>query len=377
MKLNLDIPKDLRCPDGGRSMRSSFKAPASDKQDNSLSSSGVREKLSSTRHLLEQTLSKKSRPTGPHHVAPKNSDSPEDSLHNQLQKPNFVQLNHIYENYMKVPSKQPVQHQTRTYQRSSSAPPVWQKTKEQLLLEKEEKFKQECTFKPSINAIPQSKNLDYTGRKFDRTEWFKNLTRSKNEIVEQRERLKREKEEEDSKNCSFRPNISSFRSTASLALPVEERLYAKGENKQLRREQMKREKDEIEASAFPYSPQVAESVAVIMNDRKLQPPLYQRLYQVQAERAVLRQQYAEKKEEGEGLTFRPYLSPNSRKLAESRCAGSIFERLSRDNSQCKDRTSENSVSFSSTSTRPYNAKEFLDRQELLLKKSQEKKVTHI
>ena len=371
MKLNLDIPKDLRCPDGSRSMRTSFKTEASNKQSLELTSSGVREKLSSTRQLLEQTLSKKTRPRQRPNKSP---DSPDESLHNQLHKPNFEQLNNIYENYLKVPSKQKVQCKIKSYHRSSSAPPVWQKTKEQLLLEKEEKFMQECTFKPNINAIPQSKNLDYTGHKFNRTEWFKNLTRSKNEILEQREKQKREKEEENSKNCSFRPNISSFRSTTSLALPVDERLYIKGDNKQLRRERLKRERDEIDASSFPYSPQVSESIAVIMNDKKMQPPLYQRFYKVQAERAALRQQYAEKKEESEGLTFKPYLSPNSRRLAESRCTGSIFERLSRDNSQYKAPTCENSVSFSSTSTRPYNPKEFVERQELLLKKSQEKKV---
>lgn len=364
MKLNLDIPKDLR---GGE-----FSTIKSSVKSTDFTSSTVREKLSSTRQLLEQTLQSKPQ----RGQMKKTGEDMEESLHNQLKKPDFTYLNNIYENYSKAPVKQKVQYKSTGNIRSSSAPPVWQKTREQLILEKEEKFKKECTFKPRINAIPQSRNLDYTAKKFDRDEWFKGLTRPKTEIIEQRERLKREKEEEDSRNCSFRPNVTSYHSTSSIVLPVEERLYSQIENKQLKREQLKREKEEFEASAFPYSPQVSESTAVIMNDRKTQPPLYQRLYQVQSERAALRQLASEKKEHGEGLTFRPYLSPNSRKIAENKCTGNVIERLSRDNSQCKDRT-ENSVSFSSVSTKSYSAKEFLERQQQHLEKSLQKKVKNI
>ena len=351
-------------------------------QYSELSTSGVREKLSSTRQLLEQTLNKKNRSRGNYGKNSTNLSETETNIHNELKKPDFEQLNHIYENYMKVPAKQKIHYQATSCHRSSSAPAVWQKTKEKLLQEKEEKFKKDCTFKPNINKIPQGKNLDYVERKFNREEWFKKLTRPKNEIIEQRERQKREKEEEDSRNCSFRPTITSFRSMHnSSQTPVEERLYNNSENKQLKREQLKREKEDQEASSFPFSPQVSESTAAIMNDRKFQLPLYQRLEEVQQERNLLRKQAREEKEKNDNLSFRPFVSPKSKKLAENKCSGNIIDRLSRDSSRSKDRfngtSASVSVSFTSTSSKPYNATEFIERQQKLYEKSQQKKVPYI
>lgn len=373
MDKKFDIPRAMKSPENLKSARVDSKQNTSEKSlmNSELSSSNVREKLSSTRHLLEQTLNKKGRQLD---YTSKPMGDPIENTHNQLKKPDFEQLNHIYENYMKVPTKQKVQYKTSSSLRSSSAPPVFQKNKDQLVKEKEEKFKQECTFKPTINKIPQGKNLDYVERKFNREEWFKNLTKPKSEVMEQRERLKREKEEEDSRNCSFRPNISTYRSTSTSHISVEERLYNHGENKQVKREQLKREKDEMEAKLFPFSPQISESVAILMDNRKTQLPLYQRVYEVQQEKNALRQIEKEKNEERESLTFRPYINPNSKRLAANKCQGSIVDRLSRDTSQCKDQLSESSLTFASTSSKAYSAKEFLDRQQEHLMKSQKLKV---
>ena len=244
------------------------------------------------------------------------------------------------------------------------------------MIEKEEKFKQECTFKPKINPIPSTKNLDYKPKKFDRDEWFKSLSRPRTEIIEQRERQKREKEEEDNKNNSFRPSISSFHSIKSQ-LTVEERLFNCASNKMIKREQLKREKDELEASAFPYSPQVSDSVAVLIDNRKTQPPVYKRILEVQQESLNLKKIARENNEKSENNTFRPYISPNSRKLAASKCFGDVTERLSRDPSHYKEKPSESSVSFTSTSSKPYSAKEFLSRQQDLYEKSKQRKVKSI
>ena len=333
-------------------------------------STSVREKLSTTRHLLEQTLHKKRRPPGVVHEGEEVHNT-----HQQLRKPAFEELNQIYTNYQKVPTTKKLEYKKILPQRSSSAPPVFQKTREQLIKEREEKLKQECTFKPSINKIPTSKNLDYIEKKFDRNEWFKNLTKPKTEIMEQRERLKREKEEEDNRNCSFRPTVSSFRSVSSGRPRIEERLYT-NENKAAKREQLKREKDEMEAASFPFSPQIAESVSILMDDRKLKGPLYKRVHEVQQEKNQLRLMEREKHEKAENHTFQPYISPKSNLLASQKCFGSVVDRLSRDTSQCKDRmteTSNTSISFVSTSTKTFNAKEFLDRQQEYLEKSKREK----
>ena len=310
-----------------------------------LSTSGVREKLISTRRLLENTLQKKNRYPG--NYGKKSSDliNSEECLHNELKKPDFEQLSHIYEHYMKAPVKEQTQHKSHVVHRSTSAPSVWQKTKEKLLQEKEESFKRECPFKPTINRIPHSKNLDDTGQEFNRDEWFKSLARPKNEIIEQREKIKRE--EEDNKNCNFRPTITSFRSIASSSYtPVEERLYCNGENKQLKRERLKREKDEKEASSFPFSPQVSNSIAGMLTQEKYQQPLYKRLDEVQQERALLKQQAIEKKEKSDNLSFKPHISEKSRTLAENKCVGNITERLSREKSQSKYQSMENPISLS-------------------------------
>jgi hypothetical protein len=323
-------------------------------------STTVREKLSSTRHLLEQTLHKKRRFSG---AAQGNDEAP--NTHHQLKKPAFEELNAIYSNYQKVPVTKKLEYKATQAYRSSSAPPVFQKTREQLIQEREEKFKQECTFKPLINKIPKTKNLDYSEKKFDRNEWFKNLTKPKTEVMEQRERLKREKEEEDSRNCSFRPSISSFRSASSGRARIEERLYT-SENRAARREQQRRDKEEKEAASYPFSPQVAESVSILMNERKLKEPLYKRVLEVQQEKNQLRLQEKEKQEKSENFTFKPFVSPKSSLLASQKCLGSVVDRLSRDTSQCKDRLTEtpnSSISFITTSSKTFNPKEFLDRQQ--------------
>lgn len=82
----------------------------------------------------------------------------------------------------------------------------------------------------------------------------------------------------------------------------------------------------------------------------------------------------EKVEKIENMTFRPYVSPNSRKLAVNKCQGSLIDRLSRDTSQCKDRLSDSSLTFASSESKRYSPKEFLDRQKEHFMKSQKLKV---
>lgn len=372
MDKKVNTPRAMKSPESMKTEKGTSNQNTSEKNflHSELSSNTVREKLSSTRHILEQTLSRKGRQLD---YISKSNVQPIDNTHNQLKKPDFGQLNNIFENYMKVPTKQRIQYKSSSAQRSASAPPVYQKTKDLLIKEKEEKFKQECTFKPTINKVPHSKNLDYVERKFNREEWFKNLTKPRNEVLEQREKMKREKEEQDNQNCSFRPMISSFRSTSTSRLSIEERLYSI-ENKHSQREQIKREKDETEANSYPYSPQIADSVAVLMDKRKTQVPLYKRIYEVQQDKHALKQMEMEKIEKLENMTFRPYISPNSRKLAVNKCQGSLIDRLSRDTSQCKDRLSDSSLTFASSESKRYSPKEFLDRQKEHFMKSQKLKV---
>lgn len=368
MNLKIRTPDELVSTPGNSKLMNSQRMDLSNKEPNysEFTSTTVREKLSSTRHLLEQTLHKKRRITD---TNPGDSQEPSSALHHQLKKPAFAELNQIYSNYTKVPTTKKLEYKVTSPYRSSSAPPVFQKTREQLVQEREEKYKQECTFKPLINKIPKNRNLDYMEKKFDREEWFKNLTKPKTEILEQREKMKREREEVDSRNGSFRPTVSSFRSTSSGRQRIEERLYT-NENRSAKREQLRREKEDKEAASFPFSPQIAESVSILMDDRKLKGPLYKRIHEIQQEKTQLRQIERENLEKSQKLTFKPYVSPKSLLLASQRCTGSVVDRLSRDTSQCKERVSDtSSISFVTTSTKPFNSKEFLDRQQEFLEKS--------
>lgn len=339
-----------------------------------LSSSAVRKRLSSTRRLLEQTLNSKHRTLN---YTAEPFKEPIEITHNQLKKPNFEQFSQILKNYTKAPITQKVECKTSTTQRSSSTtPPVYQKTKSQLIKDYHEKFTQECTFKPNISKIPHEKNLDYTERTFNREEWFKNLTKPKSEVAEQREKMKWAKEQELNRDCSFQPKITNYHSINTSSLTVEERLYTHGENKQQQRERLKREKEEKEANSYPYSPQVSKSVGVLMDHRKTQVPLYKRLDELQQEKKNLRQLEKEKSEKHENLTFRPSISENSKRLADSKCQGDLIYRLSYDTSKSKDRFYESSLGLSSTTSKAFNTKEFLNRQQDYYNKSQSHKVLY-
>ncbi|OMJ78671.1 hypothetical protein SteCoe_21478 [Stentor coeruleus] len=325
-----------------------------------ISSSAVRKRLSSTRRLLEQTLNSKHRTLN---YTAEPFKEPLETTHNQLKKPNFEHFGQIFKNYTKAPISQKTECKTSTTQRSSTTtPPVYQKSKDQLIKDYQEKFSQECTFKPSISKIPQDKSLNYTERAFNREEWFKNLTKPKSEVAEQREKMKWAQEQESNRECSFQPKITNFRSINTSSLTIEERLYNHEKNKQQNREQIKREKEEKEANSYPYSPQISKSVGVLMDNRKTQVPLYKRLDELQHEKKTLRQLEKEKSEKHQNLTFRPSISENSKRLADSKCQGDLISRLSYDASKSKDCINEISLGFSSTTSKPFNTKEFLNRQ---------------
>ncbi|OMJ73272.1 hypothetical protein SteCoe_28085 [Stentor coeruleus] len=334
-----------------------------------LSSSTVLKRISSTRQLLEQTLKSKHRNLN---YTTESFKEPLETTHNQLKKPNFEHFNQIFKNYTITPISQKNECKISTTQRTSSNTPVYQKSKSQLIREYQEKFTQECTFKPNISRIPNTKNLDYTERKFNSEEWFKNLTKPKSEVAEQREKMKWAKEQESNRDCSFQPKITNFRSLNTSSLTVEERLYNNGENKQQLRERLKREKEEKVANSYPYSPQISKSSGILMDYRKTQAPLYKRLDELQQEKKALRQLEKEKIEKHENLTFHPCINENSKHLADSKSQNDLINRLS-NTSKSKDNLQEVSLGLSSTASKHFNTKEFLNRQENYCKKSKNHK----
>ncbi|CAG9322429.1 unnamed protein product [Blepharisma stoltei] len=272
-----------------------------------------------------------------------------DFMHNQLKEPDFEQLSNIYEQYVKSPrncekyepNKRQKSRQYHSVSRSSSAPPTKRKSIEQMIQEKEEKFREECTFRPKINKLPKGKGLDYheTEKNMSWEAKLNNLARPKTDIIEMRERMKREKEEQESSICTFKPNITTTTRSVnrSVELTVEERLYQDAESKFQERERLKREKEDIEAANYPYQPQVQASVSKLVGTKKLKPPLYQRLDEVQKERNDTLHRIKQESEENDpDLTFKPRINAYSAQLASYRKVKndeenmSITEKLSKD-----------------------------------------------
>lgn len=117
------------------------------------------------------------------------------------------------------------------------------KTK-QVIVEAEKKFKDEHTFKPKINsyAVPPSKEES-------KEERWKKLTEPKTSLIQQRERIKAQIElDEASKACSFKPQIHRSQKKTSRSLnkenddvPLPERLMHEADLRKEKREKLKRE----------------------------------------------------------------------------------------------------------------------------------------
>lgn len=130
-------------------------------------------------------------------------------------EPDFEKLSNIYESYIKSPRPcekydtaiKPSKAIQRTptkkniipapSKRPSSAP-ARRKTREQMIQEKEEQLRKECPFKPTINKLPANKSLNYHEKSDNLTleDKIERWSKSRSEIQDQREKLKRELEEQ-------------------------------------------------------------------------------------------------------------------------------------------------------------------------------------
>jgi hypothetical protein len=254
-------------------------------------------------------------------------DTRPEFMHNQLKEPDFEQLSLIYENYLKSPkiSENTVQDKKTPKKlpspsRSFSAPNTQRKVIQDLIKEREDQFKKDCTFKPKINQMFYSRNLNYNDNKNNLSfeQKIQQLSKPKSETLEKREKLRRERQEIIDSECTFKPNITPYKNSnrSFSEYPVDERLYQDAETKLNERERIKREKEEEIAAQFPFSPQVQSSVSKLVGSNKEKPPLYQRLEEVQKEinerKKIIRLE-AEKNDPD--LTFRPQINSNSSQLA--------------------------------------------------------------
>ena len=311
-----------------------------------------------------------------------------DFMHNQLKDPDFEQLSMIYENYLKSPkiiptkvTKVPSKPLTSP-SRCSSAPNSCKKNRQDLINQREEEFKRNCTFKPKINRSGYSKQLNYSESPGNLTfeQKIEQLARPRSELIEKREKMRRDREMGEDNECTFKPCITPYKSVnrSFSEYPVEERLYQDAETKFNERERIKREKEDQLANKFPYSPQVQASVSKLVGIKRDKPPLYQRLEEVQKEMSERKKIIRLEAENNDpDLTFRPQINQNSNLLAQMKKNRELNS--SRGSSVERKRIVEQSIeeNYTFTPQISYNpsvsAKDFLERQKALQQKLQMKR----
>lgn len=318
---------------------------------------------------------------------PKSSDSRPEFMHNQLREPDFEHLSHIYENYLKSPKITPTVElavkktpkKIPNTSRSSSAPNTRRKTTQDLIKDREEDFKRNCTFKPQINKLRYNKDLNYNDNpnNLSLEQKLNQLSKPKSDVIEKREKMRRDKEMIEDSECTFKPCITPYKqiNKSFSEYPVDERLYQDAEMKLNERERVKREKEDEIAAQYPFSPQVQSSVAKINGGKRERPPLYQRLEEVQKEinerKKIIR---LEAERNDPDLTFHPQINSNSAYLAQAKKSreqnSSRNESVERRQKLMEQYSLDDKYTFTpQISISPSgNAQDFLERQKALQEK---------
>lgn len=307
---------------------------------------------------------------------------PTDTMHKQMKQPDFNKISQIYSAYSK--ENEQVSGQRRSFSktppasRPSSAPLARKNIVQELLKERENEFKKNCTFKPKINRNSESlKNNELTME-----QKILMLSRPKSEQHEKREKLRRELEDLKHIECTFKPNIMPYRGSvkSSNDYPVEERLYQDAEFKNQERERMQRLRQEELASNYPFRPQVQMTASKLVGNKKERPPIYQRLEELQKEknnnRNIMR---LEAEQNDPDLTFKPKINQNSYMLAHARKQRNSSEtdtKCSKNRHNSEQLSFNDKYAFTPKTTPKSNsstAQEFLERQKYFQERSNMKK----
>lgn len=274
--------------------------------------------------------------------------------HKLLKNPSFNELNKLITEY---PESLNVSNQNSrpNSQRPRRAASTSRGSYERSPYTEEEHFK-ECTFKPQIREIPGKEN-----KKIPLAQKIANLSKSKKDLIEEREKTKRNQELQQAITYNYTPSINSY--TSKPSIPLEDRF--KHERIRIEeREKLKRAFEVEKESECTFKPQITK--------RKLvsQLPLFQRVEEVQVDKlkkyTKLRQKYELEH------SFKPSINENSRNLSSQRKMST--ETRTSTSHRCLSRTSltqENST-FRLPTRENYLPNEFLNRQAQFSEKLAEK-----
>ncbi|CAG9333463.1 unnamed protein product [Blepharisma stoltei] len=195
--------------------------------------------------------------------------------------------------------------------RPSSAPP--RKNQEKPKPSAQPTYNQECTFKPKINPLPQTKELNYNKPKSqDFDSRIDELSKPKSETIKKREKERLAKEKEAEKSCPFKPQISPYPMKRQDE-PVEERLIKLGEERAKSREKLLREKEMNEMITHSFTPKISSESEKIA---KKKPPIYKRIFEIQKEKNNEMEKLRLENEKGSEMAFQPRINPKSERIAE-------------------------------------------------------------
>ncbi|CDW79342.1 UNKNOWN [Stylonychia lemnae] len=285
--------------------------------------------------------------------------------------------------------------------------PTVNKTK-QLITEAEKKFQEEHTFKPKVNdyQVPPSKE-------FSKEERWKKLTEPKTTEIQKRELIKAKIEQEETiKQCTFQPSITKsnkksarkHRNKENDDIPLPERLMHEADIRKEKREKLKREVEQEQMKDCSFKPQLMAQSNSVVNVNKFgnQVPIHERVGHLQKEKNEKLQKLRMKSEqEQQDLTFHPQVNTKSAKITtvkrmeeESR-PKDVVERLYQDaankiNKQMQQHESYNEQLQKDYSFQPHisktsnylseksdlfngNLKDFYERQQAFVQKQTEKR----
>ena len=267
--------------------------------------------------------------------------------------------------------------------------------------EKEQKIREECTFKPHINSTEYDDKLEQN--KYERRS---RLYKPKVEEIQKREKLKRQREDEEFSNiCTFQPKkISQTTSCIDLKMrtdfnqSIEDRLYVDANKRIEELRNAYKSKEQRELKECTFQPDISRSSKNVRGNRITEKPIYERAKDLQRQKEEnLQKMRIEAELKDENLTFKPKIIKKSEEILMNRSdllGQSVIDRLCKDAADRVEkslkqtefmsqqqsvqypfnpRLSNSTCSFTSIGEGTLLTKGFKERQEYFEKKRREKR----
>lgn len=190
--------------------------------------------------------------------------------------------------------------------------------------EKEERARRECTFKPQMGRSQHEGRLEQS-----REERLAKLCESKTTEAQQREKLKRMKDDQEFRStCTFQP-LTLVHAAGESFQPVDQRLYADAAQRVDKQRRGFRDRELRRLKDCTFKPDIERSSQSVKGNRISSKPIYDRFRDIQRERSKLMQTLKVESEVRNGnLTFKPSINKSintSRSFADESAADRLYK----------------------------------------------------